>query len=174
MTDSEERDRRGFRVLPIGIIHSPFTQIKGTPIQPAYSEGVEGHVDVFPEYAAGLSDLNGFERIWLLYLFNCATEACLRVIPFHDVVERGIFATRAPCRPNRIGLSCVRLLSIRGNRIRIGDVDILDGTPLLDIKPYIPMADSFPKSRYGWLENAPVNQTIADDRFAPRGKKTPR
>ncbi|MEI6633714.1 MAG: tRNA (N6-threonylcarbamoyladenosine(37)-N6)-methyltransferase TrmO [Chlamydiota bacterium] len=159
---------------PIGVIRSPFTEAAGTPIQTVFAADARGCVEMYPEYKEGLRDLAGFERIWLIYLLDRVTEARLRVIPFRDIVERGIFATRAPCRPNRIGLSCVRVLSIRGNRIRIGDVDILNGTPLLDIKPYVPMVDSFPKSRYGWLENAPVNRTIADDRFAPRRKKTRR
>ncbi len=88
------------------------------------------------------------------------------MIPFRDTTERGVFATRAPCRPNAIGLSCVRLLSVAGNVLTIGGVDILDGTPLLDIKPYVPKFDAFPNSRAGWCDQSPPSaRTHADDRF---------
>jgi len=150
----------------IGIIHSPFKEPTGTPIQPVFSEGAEGTVEVLPQYAEGLRDLVGFDRIWLLYWFDRSGPARLSVMPFRDTMEHGIFATRAPCRPNAIGMSCVRLLSVAANTLTIACVDILDGTPLLDIKPYVPQFDSYPKSRAGWLERpGRESRTRADARF---------
>ena len=154
------------QLTTIGVIHSPFKEPAGTPIQPSFAEGTEGIVEVFPEYAEGLQDLDGFERIWLLYWFDRAPSPRLRVVPFRDEVQRGLFATRMPCRPNPLGLSCVRLLGIQHNVLAIGGVDILDGTPLLDIKPYVTEYDTFPRSRAGWLENCRNGRTVADDRFA--------
>ena len=154
------------RLTTIGVIRSPFQEPAGTPIQPSFAEGTEGIVEVFPEYADGLQDLDGFERIWLLYWFDRAPSPRLRVVPFRDEVQRGLFATRMPCRPNPIGLSCVQLLGIKHNVLTIGGVDILDGTPLLDIKPYVTEYDTFPQSRAGWLENCGNGRTVADDRFA--------
>jgi tRNA-Thr(GGU) m(6)t(6)A37 methyltransferase TsaA len=152
---------------PIGIIRSPFRDAPGTPIQPVFAEGTEGTVEVFPQYADGLRDLEGFERVWLIYWFHKAPSGPLRVTPFRDTAEHGIFATRAPCRPNAIGLSCVRLLSVAGNVLTIGGVDILDGTPLLDIKPYVPAFDSFSDAKAGWLDAQRVDRTHADERFKP-------
>jgi tRNA (adenine37-N6)-methyltransferase len=117
------------RVRPIGVIRTPFPEPAGTPIQPPMSEGAEGRVIVFDEYREALSDLEGFDRIWLVYWFHCAAPARMRVTPFLDSRERGLFATRAPCRPNPIGISCVRLLAIEGNVLRVSEVDIVDGTP---------------------------------------------
>ena len=136
----------------IGTVHSPFRQPAGTPIQSALAQGVEGSVEVFPEFVPGLQDLEGFERIWLLYWFDRTTAARLVVKPFLDEHERGVFATRAPCRPNPIGLSCVRLLGLDGRRLRIQGVDVLDGTPLLDIKPYVPDFDVRTNTHTGWYE----------------------
>jgi len=153
------------KVKPIGIIHSPFTQSAGMPIQPAVAGGAEGRVEVFPEYSPGLKDLEGFERIWLVYWFDRSADYKLLVRPYLDPAERGLFATRAPSRPNPIGISPVRLLGVEGNIIRIGDVDILDGTPLLDIKPYSPRFDVFKGARSGWLDAAGPGGA-ADDRFA--------
>jgi tRNA-Thr(GGU) m(6)t(6)A37 methyltransferase TsaA len=153
------------RLKPIGIIHTPFVIPEGTPIQHIYANDAEGVVEVLAEYADGLSDLDGFERVWLLYLLDRAPAARLKVVPFRDSVLRGVFATRAPSRPNPIGLSAVRLLGIEGRNVRVADVDMLDGTPLLDIKPYIPRADSFPDSRAGWFDLSQSRQERADDRF---------
>jgi tRNA-Thr(GGU) m(6)t(6)A37 methyltransferase TsaA len=151
---------------PIGVIHSPFTQPTGTPIQPPFADGAEGRVVVDEQYAEALKDLAGFERIWLVYWFDRAPPARLTVVPFLDETPRGLFAVRAPCRPNPIGLSAVRLLGIEGSVLRVADLDVLDGTPLLDIKPYVPRFDSFPGSRHGWLEGAEHRRGLADDRFA--------
>ena len=148
----------------IGRIFSPFKQAAGTPIQPSRAAGANGHIELDPAYVPALKDLDGFDRIWLIYWFDRAIEAKLKVIPFRDTVERGIFSTRAPARPNPIGLSSVRLLSIAGNILSIADVDILDGTPLIDIKPYVPEYDNFPVQRLGWIENA-LNHSVADSRF---------
>jgi len=153
-------------VKVIGIIHSPFRQAKGTPIQSALAQGVEGWVKVFPQFVPGLQDLKGFERIWLLYWLDRATAARLVVKPFLDGQERGVFATRAPCRPNPIGLSCVRLLEVVGNVLHVDGLDILDGTPLLDIKPYIPTFDAFEPKRIGWYGDAKRGSIVADDRFS--------
>jgi len=152
-------------MIPIGIIHTPFTEPAGTPIQAAMAEGVEGRVEVFAEFAAGLKDLDGFERIWLLYQFDRAPPPRLLVTPFLDDVPRGVFSTRAPCRPNPIGLSPVRLGRIEGNVLYVRDVDMLDGTPLLDIKPYAPRFDHFDVRRSGWLDRAAPGRAVADDRF---------
>ncbi|MCK4857389.1 MAG: tRNA (N6-threonylcarbamoyladenosine(37)-N6)-methyltransferase TrmO [candidate division Zixibacteria bacterium] len=154
-----------FIVKPIGVIRSPFTQAEGTPIQPSLAEGATGIVEVFPEYAEGLQDLKGFERIWLIYWFDRSCELKLKVIPFRDTKERGVFATRAPCRPNKIGLSSVRLLDIKGSILKVADIDILDGTPLLDIKPYVPRFDIYQGARSGWLERDGNDLTRADRRF---------
>lgn len=153
---------------PIGVIHSPFQQASGTPIQSRAGEGVEATVEIFPEFVAGLKDLNGFERIWLLYWFDRASfeQSGLVVSPYLDPRgSHGVFATRAPARPNPIGISPVRLLDIRGNLLRVSDVDILDRTPLLDIKPYVSQFDAFEVMRSGWLDGLSNWQVKADSRF---------
>jgi len=137
---------------PIGIIHTPFKQPKGTPIQPKAGQGVRGTVEVDPKYTAGLADLNGFSHIILLYHCHLSGPFRLTVKPFLDDQIRGLFATRAPTRPNPIGLSTVRLLKIEETILHIEDVDIVDGTPLLDIKPYVPVFDEQPTVRLGWIE----------------------
>ena len=153
---------------PIGVIHTPFRSLKGIPIQPAGASSVRGDVDVFPEFAEGLKDLDGFSHIVLLYHFHQAAQTKLIVTPFLDSQPRGVFATRAPTRPNNIGLSVVRLVSVEGHTLHVENVDILDGTPLLDIKPYVPEFDHHPAERVGWLEQARgmVQNLKADDRFA--------
>ncbi len=151
----------------IGTIHSPFKDIEGMPIQPAGAANVRGTVEVLPELAEGLRDLEGFSHIILLYHFHRVRETRLVVIPFMDSEPHGIFATRAPKRPNPIGLSIVRLLGIEGNRLYIEGVDVLDGTPLIDIKPYVPEFDRPAVERAGWLERAKgkVRSQRSDDRF---------
>ncbi len=152
-------------VRPIGTIHSPFHEPPGTPIQPVYANATEGRVEVFPSYAEGLADLEGFDRIWLLYWCHRSTVTKLRVTPYRDTQEHGVFATRAPARPNSIGLSCVRLLRIERHVLHVSELDILDGTPLLDIKPYVPEFDSFPAARSGWLDAKRARRETADGRF---------
>jgi len=154
------------KLKPIGIIHSPFTGSAGTPIQPAFARGAEAHVEVFEQYQDGLKDLEGFDRIWLLYWFHRARKYRLRVTPYLDNFERGLFATRAPSRPNPIGLSAVRLLGVEGNTLHVADVDMLDGTPLLDIKPYTPRFDHLTVARSGWLDNVNPDRPCDDGRFA--------
>jgi len=154
------------RLKPIGVIHTPFTEALGTPIQPDAIPGSEGQVEVFPEYVAGLKDLDACERIWLIFWFDRAAPAKMVVVPYMDTVPRGLFATRAPCRPNPIGISPVRLIRIEDNILHVAEVDILDGTPLLDIKPYVPKFDCR-EARAGWLEElaARACETRADNRF---------
>jgi tRNA (adenine37-N6)-methyltransferase len=154
--------------LPIGTICSPFTEISGMPIQPAGAAGIQGTIRLLPQYVEGLRDLIGFSHITLLYQFHRSQEVNLTIIPFLDSKPHGIFATRAPKRPNPIGLSVVRLLSIKGDILNIENVDILDGTPLLDIKPYVPEFDHQSDVRVGWLENAKGQSRIklSDDRFS--------
>ena len=138
---------------PIGIIHSPFESIENTPIQPAGAAGVKGTIEMFPQFAAGLKDLAGFSHIILLYHFHHAQGGALIITPFLDSEPHGVFATRAPKRPNPIGLSVVRLIGVEHNTLHLENVDILSGTPLLDIKPYIPEIDHHPAERIGWLKD---------------------
>ena len=135
---------------PIGIIHTPFRGIDGTPNQPTAGKGVEGMIEIQPEYAEGLSDLDGFSHIILIYNLHLSTGYSLIVKPFMHEHLRGVFATRSPKRPNSIGISIVRLVKVRGRTMYVKDVDIVDGTPLLDIKPYVP-EDSRKVKRIGWL-----------------------
>jgi tRNA-Thr(GGU) m(6)t(6)A37 methyltransferase TsaA len=139
-------------IRPIGIIHSPYKQSPGTPIQPESGRDVEARVELLPEFTPGLRDLEGFSHIILLYLFHRSGETRLVVKPFLDDAERGVFSTRAPVRPNHIGMSVVRLERIEGNILYIKDLDIVDGTPLLDIKPHIPRIDCPGATRTGWLQ----------------------
>ena len=145
-------EAEAFTYRPIGIIHSPHTDPEATPVQGAFARGVRGVVEVFPPYAAGLKDLEGFSHVYLLYHFHLSCGFSLLVKPFLDVVERGLFSTRAPRRPNAIGLSIVALKGIEGRTLHVEDVDILDGTPLLDIKPYIKRFDEVRNPRCGWHE----------------------
>jgi tRNA-Thr(GGU) m(6)t(6)A37 methyltransferase TsaA len=138
-----------FVMRPIGVIHSPFTDTSQTPIQSAMSNAI-GRVEVYPEFADGLQDVEGFSHVHLLYVFHCSSGYALRVKPFLDDHMRGLFATRHPCRPNPIGLSVVRLIARRGNVLEIEGVDVLDGTPLLDIKPYVPDFDVRTDVMTGW------------------------
>jgi len=152
---------------PIGIIHSPFKEAIGTPIQPSAARDVKGTVELFPEYSEGLKDLDGFSHIILLYNFHLAKNVSLRVKPFMDEDFHGVFATRSQSRPNPIGISVVRLIRVEENTLHISDVDIIDGTPLLDLKPYVPEFDVRDTIRIGWLENKVhrLPQTRDDGRF---------
>ncbi len=155
------------RYRPIGVIHSPFKQTKGMPIQPAGARGVAGTVEVIPEYGDGLKDLDGFSHIFLLYHFHLSQGYSLMVKPYLDDSLRGVFATRAPRRPNAIGISVVRLVGIEGCTLHIEDLDIADSTPLLDIKPYVPEFDYREVERIGWLAGKAerVAEVGADERF---------
>jgi tRNA-Thr(GGU) m(6)t(6)A37 methyltransferase TsaA len=153
---------------PIGTVHSPFKEPKGTPTQPPASPEAAGMVEVFPEYQAGLQDLEGFSHLILIYLFHLAKKFSLKVKPFLDNLEHGVFATRAPARPNPIGISIVRLERIEAERLYIREVDIVDGTPLLDIKPYVPKFDCRAEAKSGWLEKNlhKLDHARDDGRFA--------
>jgi len=154
-----------WRFNPIGVIRSPFATPSSAPIQPVFAEGAEGRVELLAEYAAGLDDIDGFSHVHLLYVFHRVASGSfseatrrgrqsgvkLRVRPYLQDIERGVFATRAPTRPNPIGMSVVRLVRREGNLLHIADVDILDGTPLLDIKPFSPRFDERKGTRSGWL-----------------------
>ncbi len=140
-----------YQMHPIGIIHTPFTDKTQTPIQASRSEAT-GFVEISPDFAEGLQDLDGFSHIILLYVFHEAGGYDLHVKPFLDDQLRGLFATRYPARPNQIGLSVVRLTSQIGPVLQVEGVDMLDGTPLLDIKPYVPEFDVRSEVRIGWYE----------------------
>jgi tRNA-Thr(GGU) m(6)t(6)A37 methyltransferase TsaA len=151
----------------IGIIHSPFMDLEGMPIQPPGAAGVKGTVEVLEDFHSGLKDLDGFSHIILLYYFHRSYGFNLHVVPFMDSEPRGLFATRAPKRPNPIGFSVVQLDKIEDGVLYIRGVDILDGTPLLDIKPYVHEFDAQGETRTGWLEKArkTVSNRKSDDRF---------
>jgi tRNA-Thr(GGU) m(6)t(6)A37 methyltransferase TsaA len=149
---------------PIGVVHSPFQETTGTPIQPGATRGTAGVVEILPAYQEGLQDLDGFSHLILLYYFHLARGFSLKVKPFLDDTERGLFATRAPARPNPIGLSVVRLNRVEGHKLHIQDVDIVDGTPLLDIKPYVPQFDLRTEATSGWVgKNAARLEAARDD-----------
>lgn len=152
---------------PIGIIHSPFHSLSEMPIQPAGSYGEEGILEILPDYVVGLRDLDGFSHLYAIYFFHKAQDWKPLVIPFLDDVERGIFATRAPKRPNPVGLSLLEILSVKENLVRVKNIDILDGTPLLDIKPFVPQFEPAEGIRIGWLESYvnQVNRKRSDQRF---------
>ena len=152
---------------PIGTIFSPYEELEGMPVQPRGAHGVKGTVELKPDLEKGLQDLEGFSHIILVYWFHLSRGYSLKVKPFMDDVERGLFATRAPRRPNPIGLSVVRLNRVKGNLLYIENVDIVSGTPLLDIKPYVPIFDNVEDLKLGWLEGkAQKSEEIkADERF---------
>ena len=151
-----------FSIKTIGRIHSPHKKANETPIQPVFAKGVAGTVVVEDEYAEGLQGLEGFSYIYLLYYFDKAQEVKLRVRPFLQDSVQGVFATRAPCRPNGIGFSLVRLQSIQGTTLYIEDVDVLDNTPLLDIKPFVARFDVRQNVRSGWQDE--VDDELAQKR----------
>lgn len=153
--------------VPIGIIHSPFTEISGMPIQPNGARGIPGTVEIFEEYKEGLLDINGFSHLFLVYAFHRCVSFTLTVTPFLDTIPHGVFATRAPKRPNAIGLSVVRLREVQKTTLSVEDVDILDGTPLLDVKPYVPVFDAYPGAKSGWLERNASGAGLfrSDERF---------
>ncbi|MBC8213364.1 MAG: tRNA (N6-threonylcarbamoyladenosine(37)-N6)-methyltransferase TrmO [Candidatus Marinimicrobia bacterium] len=152
---------------PIGIIHSSSKTPKGTPIQPLTDKKNPGCVEVFSEFADGLQDLSGFSHLYLIYHFHLSKKHKLKVIPFLDDCERGVFSTRAPSRPNSIGLSLVKLDKIEDNKLFIRSLDIVDGTPLIDIKPYVNEFEKIEDCKIGWLQyKAKRFKSIkGDDRF---------
>ena len=147
---------------PIGIIHSPFRTKDACPIQPVYSSATEGRVEVFPKYAAGLKDIETFTHIYLLYEFDRAGEVELVRPTFLDDAPHGVFASRHPSRPNGIGLSIVRLLERRDNVLLVSGIDVLDATPLLDIKPYMPRFDVVESASNGWASDLPWRPKPSD------------
>ncbi|HPC96038.1 MAG TPA: tRNA (N6-threonylcarbamoyladenosine(37)-N6)-methyltransferase TrmO [Sedimentisphaerales bacterium] len=150
---------------PIGIIRSKHHEPEKTPIQPIYARGCTGRAEILPQYVEGLKDLDGFSHLLLLYHFHRAGEPLLTVVPFTDDQPRGLFATRSPRRPNPIGLSLVRLLCIEGAVLYLSNVDILDGTPLLDIKPYIPRFEQVDDATGGWTT------TVDEETAHRRGRR---
>jgi len=151
----------------IGWVQTPFTDIEGMPIQPSGARGIAGVIHLSPDFAAGLKDLDGFSHLILLYHLHRCSGHALEVIPFLDTTPHGIFATRSPKRPNPIGLSVVRLVEITGLDIHIQDVDMLDGTPVLDIKPYVPAFDAPDADRFGWFTDVAgrASSMKSDNRF---------
>jgi tRNA-Thr(GGU) m(6)t(6)A37 methyltransferase TsaA len=156
-----------FQFRQIGVIHTPFKEKQGTPIQGHLAPDTRGTVEVFPQYAEGLKDTEGFSHLVIIYCFHKSEGYDLLSKPFLEEKKRGIFAIRGPRRPNAIGLTPVRLLKREGNILHISGVDMLDGTPLLDIKPYVPEFDHFSDIKRGWLEGRleKPRRTRADDRF---------
>ncbi len=159
-------DTTKFNVSPIGYVKSPYKEQSGTPIQPSSGEPVEAEVRVYPEFREGLADLDRFDHIWLISWLDRSRSFKLKVIPYRDTKERGLFACRAPNRPNPIGISPVRLLSVDVKKgiLRVSGIDLLDRTPILDIKPYAPKFDSHPDSAAGWLDES-IDRETADNRF---------
>jgi tRNA (adenine37-N6)-methyltransferase len=155
------------KIEPIGIIHTPFEISEGMPIQSKGGSGIRGTIIVKDEYVAGLKDLDGFSHIYLIYWFHQSEGYALKTKPFLDDQPRGVFATRAPRRPNPIGLSVVKLIGIQGAEISIEGVDMLDQTPLLDIKPYIPEFDVFEAVKTGWIasKTKDIQSVKSDNRF---------
>jgi len=152
---------------PIGVVHSPFKEPKGTPIQPTAALGIKATVEIYHEYEEGLQDLESFSHIIIIYHFHLSKHYNLKVKPYMDNNLHGVFATRSPSRPNPIGLSVVKLISIENNILNIQNIEIIEGTPVLDIKPYIPEFTTNEKIKIGWLENNihKLSQSKDDGRF---------
>jgi tRNA-Thr(GGU) m(6)t(6)A37 methyltransferase TsaA len=166
--DARPLDRRPLVLTAIGTIHTPYRRAEGTPIQAPFGAGIEATVTVDEPYRAALQDIEGFERLWLVYWLDRAGRFAPLVVPYRDDRPHGLFATRSPARPNPIGLSVVRLIGRAGGTLRVTDIDILDDTPLLDIKPYVPQIDSCPESRAGWFDHNRIDRSVADGRFHRR------
>jgi tRNA-Thr(GGU) m(6)t(6)A37 methyltransferase TsaA len=146
----------------IGIIHTPFTEKANTPVQGVFTPDSKGEVEVFPRYVLGLRNIEGFSHLILIYHFHLAEGCSLIAKPFLDREEKGIFSIRHFNRPNPIGLSIVQLHKVKGNILEVSEIDILDGTPLLDIKPYIPEFDARHNARRGWYEYASERGELRD------------
>ena len=158
---------------PIGVIHSRHTLAEETPVQPAYADGCAGEVVIFPDFVDGLKDLDGYSHIYLIYHLHRAGPARLIVKPFLHDVEHGIFSARSPWRPNPIGLSIVKLIRIEGNVLHLDGIDILDGTPLLDIKPYSEKFDHVHTTRNGWQDEVDEETARRRGRRGYRGGGAP-
>jgi len=155
-------------INPIGIIHTPHKDVKNMPIQPIAAEGIYGTIELLSEFVDGLKDIEGFSHLTLIYQFHKIDGYKLRAIPFMDTEEHGIFASKAPKRPNAIGISTVKLIKVEGNILHIEQVDMLDGTPLIDIKPFYPRYDNRFDVKIGWLEKSkdmPLEKLRSDERF---------
>jgi len=153
--------------IPIGVIQTPFKTAENMPIQPTGAKGIQGSIKIFTDYLEGLKDLEGFSHLILIYHFHLSKGFSLQVLPFLDNEPHGVFATRAPKRPNPIGLSVVRFNRMEGDTLYIENVDIIDGTPLLDIKPYVPAFDEYKNVKTGWLskKEKEVPHKRSDKRF---------
>lgn len=156
-----------FHYRSIGVIHTPYKEVEGMPIQPVSDSALQGKIEIFPEFSEGLMDLEGFSHIVLLYHFHKVPGSKLTVVPYMDTHPRGVFSTRSPARPNPIGMSVVELKRRDGNLLTISAIDVLDGTPLIDIKPSIPRVDHKEVTRLGWLEGIDkgFSTRLADERF---------
>jgi tRNA-Thr(GGU) m(6)t(6)A37 methyltransferase TsaA len=152
----------------VGVVESRFEQQAGTPIQGRLAPNETAVIRIFPEFADGLKDLEGFSHIYVFFKFDRASDKKLRVKPYLDTVERGVFATRSPLRPNPLGMTIVRLDRIDNNNLYISGIDILNNSPVIDIKPYIPDFDHQNPEKIGWYAaSAERNQLVlADDRFS--------
>jgi len=154
---------------PIGYINTPHKSLENMPIQPAGAKSVKGQIEIIPAFMEGLLDIEGFSHITLFYHLHKVNGYKLKVTPFMDTKEHGIFACKSPTRPNALGMSTVKLLAVEGNVLYVEEVDMLDGTPLIDIKPYWPKYDNRDNVRVGWLEKQsqkmPAEQLLSDARF---------
>ena len=163
-----------FLVRRIGVVRSPWTKARGTPVQPVFAEGTRGQAMIDPAYDEALTDIEGFDRLWLVYWLDRAAPYRPLVTPYLDDRPHGVLATRSPTRPNPIGLSVVRLVERHGCTLEVSDLDVLDQTPLLDVKPYVPRFDAW-AGRAGWLDGAPCEHTRDDGRFgSDPGRARPR
>ncbi|WP_405303276.1 tRNA (N6-threonylcarbamoyladenosine(37)-N6)-methyltransferase TrmO [Methanobrevibacter sp.] len=153
----------------IGTIHTEFTEIEGMPIQPTGAKGIKGTIEIKKEFIEGLKDLDVFSHIHIIYLLHKVDGYMLEVKPFMDNNTHGVFATRSPKRPNRIGMSVVKINKVEGNTVHVENIDVLDGTPLLDIKPYVPQLyeDTIDELKIGWFEtnHKKAKSQKSDDRF---------
>lgn len=152
----------------IGTVRSPFARAAGMPIQPSRAQGAAGRLELEPQFWPGLKDLDGFSHLLLVSHLHRTGAAPLEVVPFLDTRARGVFATRAPARPNPIGISILRIVRLEAGCVHVADLDLLDGTPILDIKPYVPEFDARPDASLGWYAHAACKDSpvVADERFA--------
>ena len=144
--------RKEIKLKPIGVIYTPYKELKGMPIQGKFKKGIRGTIRLFSKYRIGLKDIEGFSHLILLYYFDRSKKEELIAKPFLEDREHGIFAIRSPHRPNHIGFSIVKLEEVKDNTIIFSEVDILDNTPLLDIKPYVKHFDSRHNVKSGWID----------------------